>query len=145
MMRIRRQMLGPVAAIAAMSFALVAVAWVGAAEGPRCYCPVPAASERPDHVRNSPASERPDHVGNSPAEGLRYYYAVPAAEPARTVEAEVVVYGGTPGGVMAAIQARRMGKTAVLVEFGRHVGGMTAGGLSKTDGGKHAAGISREF
>jgi hypothetical protein len=70
---------------------------------------------------------------------------VPAADPPRVIEADVVVYGATPGGVMAAIQARRMGKSAALVEFGRHVGGMTASGLSKTDGGKYAGGISREF
>ncbi len=77
--------------------------------------------------------------------GLHYYYPVPPAEPPRVIEADVVVYGATPGGVIAAIQARRMGKSAVLLEFGRHVGGMTASGLSKTDGGKHAGGISREF
>jgi lysophospholipase L1-like esterase len=46
---------------------------------------------------------------------------------------------------MAAIQATRMGKTAVLVEFGRHVGGMTSSGLSATDGGRTAAGLSTEF
>ena len=38
-----------------------------------------------------------------------------------------------------------MGKTAVLVEFGRHIGGMTASGLSKTDGGRTAGGIAAEF
>ena len=29
---------------------------------------------------------------------------------------DLVVYGGTSGGIAAAIQARRMGKTAILVE-----------------------------
>ncbi|HEV2968981.1 MAG TPA: FAD-dependent oxidoreductase [Pirellulales bacterium] len=75
----------------------------------------------------------------------QYYYTVPAAGPPQTIDADVCVYGATPAGIIAAIQARRMGKAAVLVEFGRHLGGMTASGLSKTDGGKHAAGISREF
>jgi hypothetical protein len=79
------------------------------------------------------------------AERPQYYYPVPAAKPAQTIETDVCIYGATPGGIMAAIQARRMGKSAALVEFGRHVGGMTASGLSKTDGGKHAAGISSEF
>ena len=74
-----------------------------------------------------------------------YYYPVPVANAPQTIETDVCVYGATPGGIMAAIQARRMGKTAALVEFGRHVGGMTSSGLSKTDGGKSAAGISREF
>ena len=79
------------------------------------------------------------------AASLRYYYPLPAATPPQVIEADVCVYGGTPGGVMAAIQAARMGKTSVLVEFGKHIGGLTAGGLSATDGGKSAAGISREF
>ncbi len=77
--------------------------------------------------------------------GLHYYYPVSPANPPQTIEADICIYGATPGGIMAAIQARRMGKSAALVEFGRHVGGMTAGGLSKTDGGKFAGGISREF
>ena len=55
------------------------------------------------------------------------------------------MYGATPAGITAAIQCRRMGKSAMLVEFGRHVGGMTSSGLSKTDGGQHAAGIATEF
>ena len=80
-----------------------------------------------------------------PAGEPHYYYPLPKADPPQTFEADVCIYGATPAGVMAAIQCRRMGKTAMLVEFGRHVGGMTASGLSKTDGGKHAAGIATEF
>ena len=83
------------------------------------------------------------HEGS--AASLRYYYPLPAANPSQVIDADVCVYGGTPGGVMAAIQAARMGKKAVLVEFGKHSGGLTAGGLSATDGGKSAGGISREF
>jgi uncharacterized protein (TIGR03067 family) len=62
-------------------------------------------------------------------------------------EADVVVYGATSGGVVAAIQARRMGLTAILVEPGRHVGGLSSGGLGATDIGNKAAigGLSREF
>ena len=60
---------------------------------------------------------------------------------------DVVVYGATSGGVVAAVQAARMGKTAVLVEPGRHLGGLTSGGLGMTDSGNPAAigGVSREF
>src|SRR5689334_305739 len=60
---------------------------------------------------------------------------------------DVVVYGGTSGGVIAAIQAGRMGKRVVLIEPGRHLGGMTTGGLGATDMGNQAAigGVSREF
>lgn len=79
--------------------------------------------------------------------GLRYYYPVPAAQPPRTVESDVCVYGGTPGGVMTAIQASRMGKSAVLVVFRQHVGGMTSGGLSAVDLGRgdSIAGLASEF
>ena len=58
--------------------------------------------------------------------GFHYYYPVPAANPAQTLKVDVCVYGGTPGGVAAAVQARRMGKTAALAVFRRHVGGMSA-------------------
>jgi hypothetical protein len=52
------------------------------------------------------------------------------------IECDVAVYGGTPAGVMAAIQVARMGHKAVLLSFDRHVGGMTSGGLTATDIGK---------
>src|SRR6185503_396927 len=66
---------------------------------------------------------------------------------AAIVDADVCVYGGTAGGVAAAVQAARMGKTTVLVEFSNHVGGLTTGGLGATDIGNKAAigGVSREF
>ncbi len=60
---------------------------------------------------------------------------------------DLVVYGGTSGGIAAAIQAQRMGKTAILIEPSQHLGGLTSGGLGATDIGNKAAigGISREF
>ena len=64
-------------------------------------------------------------------------------------EADVCVYGGTSGGVAAAVQAARLGKRTVLIEPGRHLGGMTSSGLGVTDIGPHGreyiGGISREF
>jgi hypothetical protein len=75
--------------------------------------------------------------------------AVMAAD--AVVLADVVVYAGTSGGVIAAVQAARMGKSAVIVEPGRHLGGMTAGGLSWTDVGsgpdriRAIGGLTREF
>jgi FAD-dependent oxidoreductase family protein len=63
------------------------------------------------------------------------------------INADLCIYGGTAGGVAAAIQAKRMGKQAVIVEFGRHIGGLTTGGLGATDIGNKTAvgGVSREF
>jgi hypothetical protein len=62
-------------------------------------------------------------------------------------EFDVVIYGGTSAGVAAAIQVSRMGKTVVLIEPGKHIGGLTSGGLGYTDSGdkRVIGGISREF
>jgi hypothetical protein len=67
------------------------------------------------------------------------------AEDAATYD--IVVYGGTSGGVTAAIQAARMGRTVVLIEPTKFLGGLTTGGLGATDIGNKKAigGISREF
>ncbi|VAX36294.1 probable secreted protein-putative xanthan lyase related [hydrothermal vent metagenome] len=60
---------------------------------------------------------------------------------------DVVVYGGTSAGIVAAIQVKKMGKTVILIEPSKHVGGLTTGGLGATDIGNKAAigGMSRDF
>ena len=60
---------------------------------------------------------------------------------------DVVVYGGTAGGVIAAVSAAREGLTVALLEPGRHLGGMVSGGLSWTDVGKRdvIGGYALEF
>ena len=60
---------------------------------------------------------------------------------------DVVIYTATAGGISAAIQTARMGKKPVVIEPGRHLGGMTSGGLGATDIGNKRAigGIAREF
>lgn len=60
---------------------------------------------------------------------------------------DVVVYGGTSSGVIAAVQASRMGKTAVIVCPDHHLGGLSSGGLGWTDTGNKSVigGLSREF
>jgi hypothetical protein len=52
-----------------------------------------------------------------------------------THEYDVVVYGGTAGGVIASVSAARMGLSVALIEPSHHLGGMTTGGLSATDHG----------
>lgn len=66
---------------------------------------------------------------------------------AEVIEADVCVYGGTSGGVAAAVQVARMGKSVVIAEPGRHLGGMTSGGLSAVDIGdpRSVGGIAREY
>jgi len=62
-------------------------------------------------------------------------------------EVDICVYGGTASGVIAAYTARKAGKTALLIEPGKYLGGMTTGGLGQTDiGNKHAVtGLARLF
>lgn len=48
---------------------------------------------------------------------------------------DVVVHGATSAGVCAAVAAAERGATVALLEPGRHVGGMTSGGLGYTDVG----------
>jgi hypothetical protein len=60
---------------------------------------------------------------------------------------DVVVYGGTSAGVIAAVQAKKMGKTVVIVSPDKHLGGLSSGGLGFTDTGNKAVigGLAREF
>jgi hypothetical protein len=69
----------------------------------------------------------------------------PATEQQETTD--VIVYGGTSGAVTAAIQAKKMGKSVIMVSPDKHLGGLTSGGLGWTDTGKKEVigGLSREF
>jgi hypothetical protein len=60
---------------------------------------------------------------------------------------DVVVYGGTSSGIIAAIEAKRNGKTVVLIEPSNHLGGLTTGGLGATDIGNKGVigGLARDF
>ncbi len=46
---------------------------------------------------------------------------------------EIVIVGGTPGGLMAAIAAARRGHTAVILERNQFIGGLPTNGLGATD------------
>src|SRR5260370_42478093 len=60
---------------------------------------------------------------------------------------DVVVVGGTPGGVMAAVAAARRGHKVVILERTEHVGGLAANGLGATDIATRSAtgGVFLEF
>lgn len=77
-------------------------------------------------------------------------------EPARETqvcrEADVVVVGGGPGGVGAAVAAARLGANTVLLERYGHLGGMGTGGLvtilpnmSDVNGKQQIAGLCKEW
>ena len=65
----------------------------------------------------------------------------------KSVFYDIVVAGGTPAGIMAAVAAGRLGSRVVLTEYHGHIGGMSASGLGKSDvENKEAiAGLFREF
>lgn len=46
---------------------------------------------------------------------------------------DIVVIGGTPGGIMSAIEGTRMGKRVVILERSDRIGGLPANGLGATD------------
>ena len=100
------------------------------------------AGSQPALVERIGAIMREAHVDNE-------HWKWPAADPAPADprEADILVYGCTSGGVTAAIQGRRMGKSVVMVCPERHLGGLTASGLGWTDSGDKAVigGLSREF
>lgn len=62
---------------------------------------------------------------------------------------DVVVYGGTPAGVIAAVAAARNGASVVLIEQTKHVGGLNTSGLNTAESehmiNKAITGIAREF
>ena len=109
---------------------------------------------------NEPTWCHPDGVHPSPdgnaiiakyiAQSLRPLLPSPKTQPTsenNTHQADIVIYGATSAGITAAVQARRMGKSVLLVEPSNHLGGLTSGGLGATDiGNKNVVGgLSRKF
>src|SRR5687767_1250857 len=68
-------------------------------------------------------------------------------ESVQTYDADIVIYGGTSAAVTAAVQAKKMGKSVIVVSPDKHLGGLSAGGLGFTDTGNKEVigGLSREF
>ena len=60
---------------------------------------------------------------------------------------DLVIYGGTPAAVSAAVKAKDLGLDVVMVSPDRHIGGLTVSGLGFTDSGNTSAigGLARQF
>ena len=60
---------------------------------------------------------------------------------------DIVVLGGTPGGICAAIAAARLGSRVLILERTAHIGGLPANGLGATDIATRGAtgGLFKEF
>ncbi|MBI3878868.1 MAG: FAD-dependent oxidoreductase [Verrucomicrobia bacterium] len=81
-----------------------------------------------------------------------FFQAVPVAvallaPSLRAAEYDVVIYGGTCAAVTAAVQAKKLGKSVIIISPDKHLGGLSSGGLGFTDTGNKAVigGLSREF
>ncbi|MDR0865855.1 MAG: FAD-dependent oxidoreductase [Candidatus Symbiothrix sp.] len=66
---------------------------------------------------------------------------------AQTQKYDLVIVGGTPGGIMTAIAASREGKTSLILERTDYIGGLPVNGLGATDIGTRGAttGLFKEF
>jgi hypothetical protein len=64
-----------------------------------------------------------------------------------SIQADICIYGGNAAGVIAAYTAAKMNMKVILIEPGKHPGGLTSGGLGYTDiGNKYAiTGLSLDF
>ncbi|MEZ0298179.1 MAG: FAD-dependent oxidoreductase [Candidatus Methylacidiphilales bacterium] len=60
---------------------------------------------------------------------------------------DICIYGGTSAGVIAAVQAKKMGKSVILISPDKHLGGLTSGGLGFTDMGdqKTVGGLTKDY
>ena len=73
--------------------------------------------------------------------GVVLALAVGSGRSAEAQTYDVVVVGGTPGGITSAIAAARSGASAVILDRTRHIGGLPANGLGATD--IHTRGATR--
>lgn len=122
---------------------------------PGTYVVTISAEVQRNGARTSGSITRSIEVGQVPslpqpiaaAQAVPEISAAPPAPGPGDLAADIVIYGGTPSGVMAAVSAARSWIRVVLVEPTAHVGGMMSNGLTATDYGHTAmiGGRTREF
>lgn len=61
--------------------------------------------------------------------------------------ADIIIYGGTSAAVVSAVQAKKSGKSVIVVSPDKHLGGLSSGGLGFTDTGDKSVigGLARDF
>jgi len=74
-------------------------------------------------------------------------FSLSSASAAQSLSADIIVYGDTSAAVVAAVQAKKEGKSVILVAPQKHLGAMTSAGLGFTDSGRAytIGGMSKEF
>ncbi|GLR15837.1 protein-xanthan lyase [Portibacter lacus] len=67
--------------------------------------------------------------------------------PVQENTADIIIYGGTSAAIIAAVEAKKSGKSVIVVSPDKHLGGLTSGGLGWTDTGNKSVigGLAREF
>jgi|UniRef100_UPI003783D5FC hypothetical protein len=85
-------------------------------------------------MTSSPISRRRFIAGTLAASTLPSFSSAAEAD-----NPDICIYGGTASGVMAAVTAAKQGRSVVLIEPSRWLGGMTGGGLSHVDWGREKA------
>lgn len=62
-------------------------------------------------------------------------------------QSDIIIYGGTSAAITAAVQAKKLGKSVIVVSPDQHLGGLSSGGLGFTDTGNKSVigGLAREF
>lgn len=86
--------------------------------------------------RSGMAAGRADRAIHACIHAMLLLGSLAAAEAAAAASGDaydVLVYGATASGCMAAVAAAREGARVALVHYGSHVGGMPASGLGETD------------
>ena len=88
-----------------------------------------------------------DHDVSSPTGASSFSNILIYETTPRPFNYEIIVYGATPAGVMAAVEGARLGKSIILIDPGRHVGGVMSSGLGLTDTSypNSIGGLSKEF
>jgi hypothetical protein len=79
--------------------------------------------------------------------GILFFISSVHSQSSKPVQVDVCIYGATSAGVIAAYTAKKMHQTVLVVEPGKHIGGLTSGGLGFTDiGNKYAvSGLGLDF
>lgn len=80
---------------------------------------------------------------------LLFFILTSCAQPVKeeALYADIIIYGGTSSAVIAAVQAKKMGKSVIIVCPDKHLGGLTSSGLGYTDTGDKEVigGLARDF
>ena len=123
------------AAVTIVVFA-TAVLLVGHQSGPTPWLtqtvPTPSANVASPASMNPPTAT-PNATASATASPAATPSLLPSPSQGITPRFDVVVFGGTPSGVMAAVAAARAGASVALLEPTQHLGGVIASGLGRTD------------